>query len=100
MMDVKSILPYHIGAMNSIFGIMILTTLTILKFEKEEKLNQSNRISLFIGIWYIQPKLNKYIKMKKSWEWINLKLNENNIRNFLFHFSQTIIKRKIQLIFS
>ena len=68
-MNMDSILPFHFGAMFCIFLLMILTSRTIIKFEKEENLKESSGIGLFfgiwyyfIGIWYIQPKLNEYIK--------------------------------------
>ncbi|WP_299252841.1 hypothetical protein [uncultured Lacinutrix sp.] len=68
-MNMDTILPFHFGAMFCIFLLMILTSRTIMKFEKEENLKESSGIGLFfgiwyyfIGIWYIQPKLNKYIK--------------------------------------
>lgn len=64
-----SILPFHFGAMFSMFLLIILTSRTIIRFEKEENLKESSGIKLFfgiwyffIGIWYIQPKLNEYIK--------------------------------------
>lgn len=69
--DVKigTILPFHYGAMLSGFLLIILATQTINQFEKKEKLKQSSRIRLFlgmwlffIGIWFIQPKLNEYVK--------------------------------------
>jgi zinc transporter ZupT len=70
--DMNTILPFHFGAMICMFLLIILTSITIIKFEKAEKLKQSNGIGLFfgiwcfiIGIWYIQPKLNKYIKRIK-----------------------------------
>jgi len=68
-MNMDTILPFHFGAMFCIFLLMILTSRTIIKFEKREKLKESSGIGLFfgiwcyfIGIWYIQPKLNEYIK--------------------------------------
>ena len=68
-MNMDTILPFHFGAMFCIFLLMILTSRTIIKFEKEENLKESSGIGLFfgiwyyfIGIWYIQPKLNEYIK--------------------------------------
>ena len=70
--DMNTILPFHFGAMVSMFLLMVLTSITIIKFEKAKKLKQSNGIGLFfgicyfiIGIWYIQPKLNEYIKRIK-----------------------------------
>ena len=70
--DLKVIKPFHFGAMFCIFSLMILTTITIIKFETSEKLKKSNGIELFLGIWvfvigswYVQPKLNKYIKQIK-----------------------------------
>lgn len=70
--DMDAIWPYHIGAMLCMFLLMILTSITIIRFEKAEKLKQSNGIGLFFGIWYfvfgvwyIQPKLNDYIKRIK-----------------------------------
>lgn len=67
-----TILPFHFGAIFSIFLLMILTTRTIIKFEKREKLKESIAIGLFfgicyyfIGIWYIQPKINEYVKRIK-----------------------------------
>lgn len=71
-MNMDTILPFHFGAMFCIFLLMILTSRTIIKFEKEENLKESSGIGLFfgiwyyfIGIWYIQPKLNEYIKRIK-----------------------------------
>jgi hypothetical protein len=71
-LNMDTILPFHFGAMFSIFLLMILTSRTIIKFEKREKLKESSGIGLFfgiwyyvIGIWYIQPKLNEYIKRIK-----------------------------------
>ncbi|WP_157811515.1 hypothetical protein [Lacinutrix sp. Bg11-31] len=68
-MNMDTILPFHFGAMFCIFLLIILTSRTIIKFEKEENLQESSGIGLFfgiwyyfIGIWYIQPKLNEYIK--------------------------------------
>ena len=67
----------HLGSgrmltMICMFLLMILTSITIIKFEKAEKLKQSNGIGLFfgiwyfiIGVWYIQPKLNEYINRIK-----------------------------------
>lgn len=70
--DMNTIVPFHFGAMICMFLLMILTSITIIKFEKAEKLKQSNGIGLFfgiwyfiIGVWYIQPKLNEYIKRIK-----------------------------------
>lgn len=70
--DIDTIKPFHFGAMFCMFSLMILTSITIVKFEKTEKLKRSNRIELFlkiwifvIGIWHLQPKLNKYIKRIK-----------------------------------
>ncbi|MHA7944588.1 hypothetical protein ACJOV8_016035 [Formosa sp. 3Alg 14/1] len=70
--DMNTIMPYHYGAMLCMFLLMILTSITIIRFEKAEKLKQSNGIGLFFGIWYfifgvwyIQPKLNEYIKRIK-----------------------------------
>lgn len=67
--NLNAILPYHFGAMICIFILIILATITIIQFEKAEKLKPSNSIGLFfgiwyfiIGVWYIQPKLNRYIK--------------------------------------
>jgi len=64
----EQIIPFHIAAMACIFVAMILTTISILRFEKSNDLESSNGIGLFFGIWYyifgiwtIQPKLNKYI---------------------------------------
>jgi hypothetical protein len=71
-MNMDTILPFHFGAMFCTFLLMILTSRTIIKFEKEENLKESSGIGLFfgiwyyfIGIWYIQPKLNEYIKRIK-----------------------------------
>ena len=50
--DMNAILPFHFGAMICMFILMILTSITIIKFEKVEKLKQSNGIGLFFGIWY------------------------------------------------
>ncbi|MDG1393489.1 MAG: hypothetical protein P8P55_01530 [Flavobacteriaceae bacterium] len=68
-MNWDTILPYHFGAMFCIFLLMILTSRTIVKFEKEENSKESSGMELFfgiwfffIGIWHIQPKLNEYIK--------------------------------------
>jgi len=70
--DMNAILPFHFGAIICMFLLVILTSMTIIKFEKAEKLIQSNVIGLFfgiwyfiIGVWYIQPKLNEYIKLIK-----------------------------------
>ena len=70
--DDDIIKPFHFASMFCMFSLMILTSRTILKFEKAEKLKRSNGIELFfgiwvfvIGIWYVQPKLNKYIKRIK-----------------------------------
>ena len=63
------IIPFHLTAMFSIFFVMILACISIIRFEKEKNLKQSSGIGLFFGmwyyifgIWYIQPKLNKYIE--------------------------------------
>ncbi len=68
-MNIDTILPFHFGAILCMFLLMILTSLTIIRFEKEEKIQQSSGIGLFFGLWYyvigvwcIQPKLNEYIK--------------------------------------
>lgn len=70
--DIDTIRPFHIGAIFCMFLLMIFTSVTIIRFEKAEKLKQSNGIELFFGIWYyifgvwyIQPKLNEYIKRIK-----------------------------------
>ena len=67
--DMNTIMPFHFGAMICMCLLIILTSITIIRFEKAEKLKQSNGIGLFfgfwysiIGVWYIQPKLNEYIK--------------------------------------
>jgi len=68
-MNVDTILPFHFGAMFCMFLLMILTSRTIIRFEKDENFKESSGIGLFfgiwyffIGIWYIQPKLNEYVK--------------------------------------
>ena len=68
--DLETLRPFHIAAMASMFSLMIMTSITIIRFEKELNLNQSNGFGLFFGIWYfifgvwdIQPKLNEYIKL-------------------------------------
>ena len=70
--DLNTIWPFHFGVMICMFSLMILTSITIIKFEKAEKLRPSNGIGLFfgiwyfiIGVWYIQPKLNEYINRIK-----------------------------------
>ncbi|SNR14172.1 membrane protein of unknown function [Tenacibaculum jejuense] len=67
--NMEKTLPFHFAAMFNILLLMILTSRTIIKFEKRERLKESNGIGLFfgiwyyfIGIWYIQPKMNDYIK--------------------------------------
>ena len=62
-----SIRLFHYAAMACMFLLMILTTITILKFEKSQNMKESNGVDLFIGLWFfpfgiwtIQPKLNKY----------------------------------------
>jgi len=67
--NVDTILPFHFGAMFCMFLLMILTSRTIIRFEKDENFKESSGIGLFfgiwyffIGIWYIQPKLNEYVK--------------------------------------
>lgn len=66
----ETLMPFHIGAMVSMLLMMILASSTIIRFEKELHLKQSSGLGLFFGIWYfifgiwdIQPKLNKYIKL-------------------------------------
>ena len=70
--DMDIILPFHYTAMICMFLLMVLTCITIIKFEKAERLKRSNGVGLFLGIWYfpigiwiIQPKLNEYIKRIK-----------------------------------
>ena len=70
--DMDHLMPFHVGAMVCFFLLMALTSLTILKFERAEKLKQSNGLGLFFGIWFfifgiwhIQPKLNQYVKRIK-----------------------------------
>ncbi len=70
--DMNTLMPFHILAMLCIFSLMALTALTIVRFERAEKLQQSNVIGLFFGlwffifgIWHIQPKLNEYVKRIK-----------------------------------
>jgi hypothetical protein len=72
-MDIMdTILPFQFGAIFSVFFLMVLTSWTIIKFEKREGLKESSGIGLFFGIWYyiigiwfIQPKINEYIKRIK-----------------------------------
>lgn len=66
---ISSIFPYHLLAMGCIFLLMILTSLTIRRFEITEGLKPSNGLVTFLeiwcfvfGIWHIQPKLNTYVK--------------------------------------
>ncbi len=70
--DMDTIMPFHIGAILCIILLMALTAVTIIRFERAEKLKQSNGIGLFFGLWFfifgvwhIQPKLNKYVKRIK-----------------------------------
>ena len=70
--DMETIMPFHIGAILCIILLMALTAVTIVRFERAEKLKQSNGIGLFFGIWFfifgvwhIQPKLNEYVKRIK-----------------------------------
>jgi len=71
-LNINSIMTCHIGAMLCVFLLMILTTITIIRFEQSEKLKKSNGIKVFFmlwyfifGVWYLQPKLNEYIKRIK-----------------------------------
>lgn len=68
--DIASLRPFHFAAMAAVFLLIILASKTIVRFEKEHGLKQSNGFGLFFGIWYfifgiwdIQPKLNQYIKL-------------------------------------
>lgn len=68
--SIEQILPYHYVGMVCSFLLMMLASITIVRFEKKLGLKQSNGLGLFFGIWYfifgiwdIQPKLNKYIKL-------------------------------------
>lgn len=70
--DMDIIMPFHIGAIICNALLMALTALTIVRFERAEKLKQSNEIALFFGlwififgVWHIQPKLNEYVKRIK-----------------------------------
>jgi hypothetical protein len=63
------ILPFHFGAMASIFLVLTVACVSIIRFEKYKKIKTSNGIGLFFGMWYyifgiwsIQPKLNNYVK--------------------------------------
>jgi signal transduction histidine kinase len=67
--DIHDMQPFHFIAMFCTFLLMIFTAITITRFEKAEKFDQSNWVELFfgiwfyfIGVWHIQPKLNNYIK--------------------------------------
>jgi hypothetical protein len=47
--------------------LIVLTSVTIIRFETKKKFEKTNRVKLIfmfflfiIGVWYIQPKLNKY----------------------------------------
>ncbi|MGB1393564.1 MAG: hypothetical protein ACPG6G_04895 [Flavobacteriaceae bacterium] len=63
------ILPFHFAAMGSIFFMLIIACISIVRFETQNSLKPSGGIGLFFGMWYyifgiwsIQPKLNKYIE--------------------------------------
>ncbi len=67
--DMETLAPFHYGGIFCMFLLMILTSRTIRRFERSEGLKQSNGLALFFGIWYfifgiwfIQPKLNEYVK--------------------------------------
>ncbi len=63
------IIPFHILAMICSLILMIICANSLTKFEKFKKIkNQSRFVNFillayfFVGVWSIQPKLNKYIE--------------------------------------
>lgn len=69
-LSMDQIQPYHYCGIFCSFSLMILASITIVRFEKQQGLKLSNVWGLFFGIWYfifgiwdIQPKLNKYVKL-------------------------------------
>lgn len=64
-----SILPFHIATMLCGFLLMLFGAISYAKYEKEKGIKTYDSVGVFfmiwfyiIGVWIIQPNLNKYVK--------------------------------------